>query len=149
MIKEITDYDFLKKFLWDDRELFDRISDDYTDISAWNPIVMRWFGYFDGDECRGILSVHPESSVVFIIHIHIPKKHRGKDSIKIGSQLLKYVEQNSDEKYVKINAKIPVIYQDVARFAEKNGFEFEGIDRKSYRKNGEYYNRIIYGKIIR
>jgi len=134
--------------LFTDDELYKRISDDYTHIVRFKPEKSIWLGWFD-DECKALLSVHEENAIVLIIHIHIPLKYRGKDSFKMGNGLLKHLEDICDKRFVKINAKIPEMYPDVVKYAEKNGFEREGIDRQSYIKNGEISNRIILGKLIK
>jgi hypothetical protein len=149
MIKEIKNYAIVRQMFFEDKELYSRISDDYTTPDGWNPTNYQFLGWFDGDVCKAILQIHPENSIVLIIHINIPKKYRGPDSFKMGNGLLTYLEKNCDEKFVKINAKIPVCYPDVIKFAEKNGFEKEGIDRKSYVKNKRYFDRAIMGKVLR
>jgi len=149
MIKEITDYSVVNKMFFDDEELFDRISDDYTSTYKWNPAAYQFLGWFDGDVCKAVLQIHHENEIVLIVHINIPKKYRGQDSFRMGNGLLKHLEKNCDKKFVKINAKIPVCYPDVIKFAHKNGFCVEGIDRKSYVKNKRYFDRAIMGKVIR
>ena len=72
-----------------------------------------------------------------------------ESSFLIGNSLLTYLENNCHDRFVKINAKIPIFNKDVVKFAQKNGFEIEGIDRKSYVKNGQHFDRIAMGKIIR
>lgn len=148
MIKQTKDYEMIKKMLIEDKELFERISDDYTDISKYDPSKSEWLGWFDGDECKALLSIHEENAVVLNIHIHIPAKNRGKDSFAMGNGLLRHLEKTCLKRFVKINAKIPQIYPDVIKYAEKNGFEIEGIDKMSYIKKGKLYNRVILGKLI-
>lgn len=144
----VRDYDFIKKFIAGDAELIDRLSDDYTNIDRWLPENFMWLGYFDGDTCKGLLQVGKETETVLNVHINIPLKYRGADSFLIGNSLLMHMEKICSQRFIKINAKIPEIYSDVKRFAEKNGFEVEGIDKNSYVKNGMIYNKYILGKRI-
>jgi hypothetical protein len=130
-----------------DKELFDRISDDYTDPKNFHPEKHLWLGWFDGKICKGILQVSEENSIVLIIHINIMKKHRA-NAFEIGNGLLRHLEKTCHKRFVKINAKIPVIFPDVVKYAEKNGFEKEGIDRMSYIKNGVVHDRVMLGKLI-
>lgn len=148
MIRQTKDYEMIKKMLIVDKELYERISDDYTDIEKYDPSKSDWLGWFDGDECKALLSIHEENAVVLNVHIHIPAKHRGKGSFMMGNSLLKHLEKNCLKRFVKINAKIPELYPDVIRYAEKNGFEVEGIDRKSYIRDGKIYDRFMLGKLI-
>lgn len=149
MIKITTDYDMIKAMLWDDQELYNRISDDFTSIDRWNPKLSMWLGWFEDDVCKGLLSVTEQNAIVLEIHLHVPKKYRGKDSFKIGNGIIQHLADNCDKRFVKINARIPECYKDVVRFSEKCGFDQEGLDRKSYLKNGKYYNTVLIGRIIR
>ena len=149
MIKQTKDYEMIKSMIIDDTEMFDRISDDYTDLSKIDISQSIWLGYFKDGICQGLLSAHEENAIVLNIHIHIPIKYRGKHSVEICTRLIDYLYKNSDERFVKINIKVPVIYPDVIKFAKKCGFEKEGIDRKSFKKNGLFHDRIIMGKIIK
>jgi hypothetical protein len=149
MIKITKDYKMIKDILLNDKEMFDRISDDYTNPENFNPSKVNWIGFFENNKCLGLLMVHEESSIVLNIHMHIPKKYRGKRSFEIGHGMIEYLCTYCDERFVKINAKIPTIYPDVIRFAEKCGFEMCGIDTKSFLKNSKYYNRFCFEKIIK
>jgi RimJ/RimL family protein N-acetyltransferase len=149
LIKITKDYEMIRKMLFDDKELYERISNDFTTPERWHPEKSEWVGWFEDGECLALLSAHEESAVCFIIHIHIPAKNRGKKSFEMGNGLLEWLIKKSDKRFVKINAKIPVINRDVIKFAEKNGFEKEGIDKKSYIKNGKYHDQVCMGRIIR
>ncbi|GEM_PF-3666357 len=148
IIKQTKNFKLIKKILFDP-EMFARVSDDYTNTDNFNPEKSEWFGCFENDQCKGLLSVHEENAVVLNIHMHIPRQFRGNDSLKIGKSLIDYLENNCDERFVKINAKIPVLFPDVIKFAKKCGFKKEGNDRKSYLKVGKYYDRIMFGKKIK
>jgi len=149
MIKQTQNYEMIKTMLLDDKELFNRISDDYTNTALWDPKKSIWVGYFDNEDCMALLSVHEENSIVLNMHMHIPKKNRGKKSFKIGNSLIDYAIEHCNKRFVKINVKIPVIYQDVIKFAKKVKFEEEGLDKKSFKKNGKIFDRIIMGRVIR
>lgn len=149
MIKQTKNYEMIRDMLFNDKELYDRISDDYTDAENWQPDKSIWIGYYENDECLALLSASDENAIVLNIHLHIPEKNRGKDSFKIGNGLVKFIEKHCDKRFVKINVKVPVIFKDSIRFSEKLGFLKEGVDRMSYIKNGKIIDRIMFGKIIR
>lgn len=150
-ISQILNFRFIRSFLFDDPELFDRISDDYTDAflkDSFDPSKSQWIGFFDGDVCKAIISTTPETSVAFNIHISVPKKHRAGQSFKMCSEILKCIENNCGERYVKINAVIPIIYKDVAKFLIKLGFSLWGIEKESFLKNGALVDRLHFSKKI-
>lgn len=149
MIQETENYNMIKDMLLNDEELFERISDDFTNPDLFDPAKQKWLGWFEDNECLGLLSVHPENAIVLNMHIHIPGKYRGERSFEIGNGLIQFLIDNCNKQFIKINIKIPEIYPDVIRFAEKCEIEKEGVDKHSFLKNGEIYNRIIMGKIIR
>ena len=51
----------------------------------------------------------------------------------------------SPDKYQKLVAQVPVIYPNVIKFTEMAGFQQEGTNRASYRKNGALYDQIWLG----
>jgi hypothetical protein len=137
----------IKRMLFGDKELYDRISDDYTAKAEFNPFNYSWLGWFEGKICKGLLQIHEENAIVLVIHINIMKKYRD-NAFEIGNGLLRHLEKTCPERFVKINVKIPVIFPDVVRYAEKNGFVKEGTDRQSYKKNGKIIDRVMLGKFI-
>ena len=48
---------------------------------------------------------------------------------------------------VRLEAPIFEFNRGSARVLEKNGFEFEGLRKKDYRKKGVFYNSLMYAKI--
>ena len=149
MILWTENFDLIKEMVLRDTELLERVTDDFADIEAWEPWNFKWLGWFEDFVCKALLSYHEENDCVLIVHMHIPKRYRKDGSFRMGSGLLEFLENNIEEQYVKLNAKIPALYPDVVRFAEKCGFEKEGVDRKSHKKYNKYYDRVIMGKVIR
>lgn len=153
MIKQITDHDFIRSFLFDDPELYDRISDDNTaelmpDKGLFDPSNSTWFGFFEDDTCKAIISATPETTITLNIHISVPKKHREGQSFKMCTEILKYIEGSCDKRYTKINAVVPIIYKDVSKFMIKLGFNMWGIERDSFLKNGSFHDRLHFTKRI-
>jgi hypothetical protein len=150
ILKTTKDYGLVRKILLES-EMYKRISDDYTDPEKFYPSLQTWIGCFtenEKPECVGLLSVTEETNSVLNIHMHIPEKHRGKNSFLIGNGMIEFLIKHRLKRCVKLNIKIPVIYPEVVRFAEKCGFEKEGVDRKSFLKNGEIVDRVILGRCI-
>ena len=100
-----------------------------------------WLVYKRDGIRKAVSSIHYGRGVSVDIHIHVPKKYRGKGTKTIGMELLNWVKDNSKQQIQKITTKVPVIYKDVIIFARKLGFKDEGIDRKSLMKNGQLVDR--------
>lgn len=150
IIKTTKDFEMIKGIVLEP-EMYERASDDYTDPDKFNPALQEWIGCFtDGEspECVGLLSVTEETASVLNIHMHIPKKYRGKNSFLIGNGMINFLIKHRPKRCIKIDIKIPDIYPEVIRFAEKCGFQKEGIDRKSFLKNGLIIDRIMMGRCL-
>ncbi len=147
IVKLCKDFDYVKSVMVDDDEMFDRVSDDYTNkmdaIQGLSKLI--WLECVKDGDRVGLSAVLTASSSVLNIHIHIPKKNRGTGTLKVGREFLRWVVDNSAKQYVKINTKVPMIYRDVIRFAHKLGFKDEGIDRLSIMKNGKLVDRLNMG----
>lgn len=147
MIKFTDDYGMIRRMLTEDPEMLSRISDDHTDPSRWDPCSSEWIGWFESGRCLGLMSVSEENATVLNIHMHIPEQHRGPRSFEIGNGLIDYLIENCDNRFVKINVKIPVCFPDVIRFAEKCGFIRQGIDSRSHLKDGVHHDRQMMEKV--
>lgn len=148
MIKQIKNIRTIKKMLIEDQEIYDRISNDYTNIAIFNPNKFSWIGWYDGDICKGIMQVGEETETVLNIHPAVPKPYR-VTAYTIVTEMIEFLEENSNKKFIKINVKIPTLYPEVIKFAKKCGFDKEGVDRKSHVKNGKIYDKIMLGKEIK
>lgn len=92
-----------------------------------------WMLVKDEGKILGAILFEVETPVSVKIHPYLFKKfrHRGREMMgKIFEWFLK-TELN------KITAEVPVCYQIVLNFAKKMGFQMEGINRGSYKKNGK------------
>lgn len=145
-ISVCKDVDYIRSVIIDDDEMYSRTSDDFTPDN-----IANYFGSALWLECKrddkrvGLSAIKVASNSVLNIHIHIPKKHRGKGVIDIGREVLRWVASNAGPSFFKINTKVPVIYKDVIRFAHSLGFKDEGIDRLSIMKSGKLIDRLNLG----
>lgn len=137
------DFDYICKVMIEDKEMYERASNDFTDLDTIKESFgsVRWLECSRNGERIGLSAIRAESDVVLNIHIHIQKQFRGKGTVEMGRLILDWAVKNSPSSYAKINTKVPVIYQDVIRFAHKLGFKDEGIDRESIMKNGIMIDR--------
>lgn len=122
-----------------DPEIFARISEDgimpeeYSTPFDGNQCYMM---IYVGDDPIGVWRLHPLNSTTLMIHCNILKDHR-EYAVGAGRLIVEWFAKESPEQYKKLNAEIPVIYPDVYHFTKKFGFQDEGINRDSIKKNGE------------
>jgi RimJ/RimL family protein N-acetyltransferase len=102
-----------------------------------------WLLMMNGDEFIGAYNLHSHNSVTTEIHAHVLPAHRKQFSYSTGIAALQWVIDYTD--YQKVIAIIPTIYKNVKRFTCSFGFQEEGINRKSYLKNGEIVDQYILG----
>lgn len=127
--------------------MWSRCSDDYMVRSRdlLERINCVWLRCCYNGENVGLASVRAKGNSVASVHIYIPAENRGKISLLCGRAILAWIANNADDRIVKINTKIPVVYKDVIGFAVRLGFKKEGIDRKSVVKNGMLIDKVCMG----
>lgn len=126
-----------------DPELLDRISDTECERAVFRPSD-QFLGVYVYGELVGFFLFRQENTSAIEIHINILESGR-KHAFKATKMFLKQFKEFSPKEIIKINAKIPVIFEDVYWFAKKCGMQDEGLDRKSYKKHGKIYDRYILG----
>ena len=137
-INPITDKAKIRSVLCDEW-VYSRISEDgAATIDEYDPPMSAL--YLTDDNLSGLMIFHPINAASYETHIQMIDKTK---AMEFGQSCLKWFWKHSEA--IKIVAQIPEIYPDVCRFAEKNGFEKEGINRASYLKNGGVFNQIYYG----
>jgi RimJ/RimL family protein N-acetyltransferase len=146
--KHLENLKIVEKFITEDDELWNRISEDGNkkeDFKLQENHYFWWIGCFNK---RGVLVglfwLHHVNNSSIQIHAHVKKEYREEYSFKCGKEIIKYFAKNF-KSYNKLIAEIPVIYQDVIKFTLKFGFKFEGTNRKSVLKNGELLDQNRYG----
>ncbi len=133
--KEISEFDWILK----DPEIFERIAEDgmmpndldipLNDHQCYQLVVV------DG-ETIGVWCFYPVNCSTLNIHANILKKHRKEHASEAVRLALTWFAEHSPDQYVKLNAEIPVIYEDVYRYTKKAGFTDEGLNRLSIMKKG-------------
>ena len=113
-------------------ELWDDVSEDGAKQPFWPDVVNEfWIGIFE-DRLSGIYRIHAINGVTWQIHALMVDRTNSKES---GKRILEWF-YNEDIGH-KLIAEIPVIYEHVYHFTKKQGFKDEGVNRKSFMKNGE------------
>lgn len=124
-------------------EMLEEISEDGYNFEQFEPEVEKesWIAVHDNNEIHAIYNFHAMNSSTLMIHSHVLKKFR-KDSLKLGQEALRYFTTTG---YQKLIVEVPVIYRHIRIYLLKLGFTFEGINRESYMKHGEYIDQYRFG----
>lgn len=104
-----------------------------------------WLTMDNGDEIVGVYKLHPHNSTTLQIHAHVLPEFRKEFSHDTGIEALRWILEEGPREYEKVIAIIPRIYENVKRFTCSQGFIEEGVNRKSYRKNGRIVDQWLLG----
>ena len=137
MIKVCDNEEEIRSIVIDDQEMFERVSFDGIDKD--NKLINKgiWLKWLSGNTIEALCFIKTESAFIIDIHIHVPKQFRGKGTLNKGRDFLRWVVENANGRYIKIQTKIPTIHRDVILFAMKLGFKREGTSKKSFIKKGK------------
>lgn len=141
IIKRTFDEEVIKRFLLADG-IWDRISAD-GDVKEELRIEPEFALYLtDKNEEIGLFVVHTTSGGDYKCHVQVLPGKRKEYAAEFGNAVLKWVwDRTSINRMV---ASIPVMYPDVAGFAEKMGFTRTGEEMSTRTRNGVYYTRWLY-----
>ena len=100
-----------------------------------------------GGECVGIARASKTSPLDLRVHIHIPKGNR-VSCLKIGKAFMSHLEAKKGS-FLKLSTRIACKYENVVKFAQKLGFDVDGIDRLSYQRDGVIYDTVMMSYIFK
>lgn len=129
----------------EDPELFGRIAEDGVQWRTYLPPSSdSYLGVYVNEELIGFWWLIQENSTTLDVHCNILKEHR-YHGVEAARRFLKLVRDTFPTQIQKLICKIPVNYPEVYHFTKKFGFQDEGLDRQSIRKNGELVDRYMLG----
>ncbi len=79
------------------------------------------------------------------VHVQVLPKHREKYAEEFGREALAWTWANTDLE--KLVAEIPTTHPNVLDFAERMGFEIEGLNRRSLKKGGRLVHQWYVGLV--
>jgi len=138
---EITeDIELIKSLMskvWDtataDNDKFENFEPRIDNFNGW--LIVSDYGNIDG-----IVYVEQSTTTTAVFHPYLlGKKGSGRDMIK---QVLSWFLNTPIQ---KVNVCIPVLYKSTYNTAKKIGFIDEGVNRKSFLKNGKYHDQFLLG----
>lgn len=128
-------------------DIYDRIAEDGTPERQDFIPDMISFAYLAGvvnAEPIGVFVLHPVNGVTWECHVQVLPEYRKDYAHEFGEKCVEYCWELGVSKLV---AQIPFLYPNVKDFALRQGFELEGINRKSYLKNGQLYDQWYLGRV--
>lgn len=123
--------------------MFDEVSED--DIESYVPDVVNeyWVALAEEETIIGLYRLHQLNAITYQIHALILSEHRERHAKESGRIILQWCLDNLD--FHKLVAEIPELYRNVYHFTKGQGFQDEGINRESFRKNGKIHNAYRLG----
>jgi hypothetical protein len=132
--------------LWDKFRLVPSIFDDFTrgDFDRFSRLLTNpstiWLELDDGDGIMYLTEIMPGLSA-YAHFVFWDKKLRGREQLLINTMRWAMITLN----LVKINAWIPDFAKAAIHFAEKLGFQKEGVLRRWSISNGKLYDKVALG----
>lgn len=128
-------------------DIFKTIAEDGFKLKDVDVNCVRdcWLVMDNGSQVVGVYKLHPHNSTTLQIHAHVLPEYRKEHSQDTGIEALRWILEEGPREYEKVIAIIPCIYENVKRFTCSQGFIVEGINRKSYRKNGRIVDQWLLG----
>lgn len=142
----LEDFPFIKRVqdevLLDTRDdLAPRVADVQWNIVLTNPLTYVLVPSF-GD-CIGVFLLHPWNTVTYELHSAILPLYRGWRSVIAAREMGIYMFTNTLCR--KIVTQIPTFNYPAKSLAIRCGMKREGLNRRSYLKNGTLHDQYIYG----
>ncbi len=147
MILTIThDLELVKRFMTLD-EVWELCADDGVNKDNYSPPYgsdKAWLCAWEGLQVIGMIYVHNQTSNTIQMHPYLLKGHKHKVR-ELGELFFNWAW--SLPNIHKVNVTVPFIYHKLRNCCLKCGFKDEGINEKSYMKNGQLVDQWYMGAI--
>ncbi len=127
-------------------EIWETVAEDNQLPELFEPEMVSdcWLQVAADDELVGLYNIHATNAVTLEIHCQILPEYREEHAKESSRHVLQWILDNAPE-YEKVIAQIPTLYPEVKHFTLNAGFQEEGLNRLSYRKNGTLYDQWLLG----
>ena len=122
---------------------FDTISEDGMDKVECPEGPIYLCGYVP--ELIGCFIIQRTSAITAEVHVQVIPEYRKDWSDLFCAEVMKWTWENTD--FQKLTAQIGVIYPNVKDCALRHGFEIEGMNKHSLRKNGQIHDQWYLGAV--
>lgn len=151
-IGRLIDADLVNSVIKHDK-IFPHLTDDFTnnaDVFDTQAVVENESVYFIGvavdDELASVFYYQPHNHATFEVHSAVLPKYRGKLSVKMAKESLKWIFDNTPCR--KVITHVPVGNNPAFVLSKKVGMQIEGINRKSIMKGGKMIDQTLLGITI-
>lgn len=146
IIERTRDIDLINTIMFND-DIFNVVSEDGTtkERQRFDVYNEYWLKVLVGNKLVGLYNLHHSNQSTLEAHVHILPEFRNEHSQNSIIKVYGWLIENCGDEIVKFIAKIPSIYPNVLKFCLINGFKHEGINRKSYLKNGNLHDIDMVG----
>jgi len=105
-----------------------------------------WIALIDDDDnVRGFMIGDLVSRVQVRVHIAIRSEYWGdKANVELGKQAIAWFQENGAQKII---ATIPTEDKQVLRYAQRCGLQREGVNKKSFLREGELLDQYYLGLV--
>ena len=126
-------------------ECLEEILEDGKDAYLPDVINEYWlvFGETHTNTAIGACRLKQVALKTYECHALIRPGYRTKYAMKAAYLAFNWIIDNVD--FEKLNAVVPDCFPNVQAFTVKNGWLLEGVDRQSYTKNDNLWDRKLYG----
>lgn len=130
-------------------EVWERAAEDGADKETYYPGFDNMCGWLickEKEDIVGLIYVHNDDTKSVKIHPYILPSYRGKGKDMMFSFYRWFIENGAHT--AKLLISIPSCYKRLYKFSKRIGFIDEGINRKSYFKNGEMHDQWNLGLTV-
>jgi len=125
--------------------MWETVAEDGQDPGEYTPDTVGdcWLAMRVEGELIALYALDAINAVTLEIHAQVVPKHRKQYSGATGKAALQWILDNTDA--MKVIAWVPEIYPNVRDFTVSQGFQIEGVNRKSYLKHGKLHDLTLLG----
>lgn len=124
-------------------DVYKTISDDLCPASEDYEVDYNAL-YIVDEKPVGCFILHQNGSSDWWCHVQVLPQYRQDYAYNFGRAVLSFAFDNIPH-CQKLLAQIPTKYPNVLKFAQRMGFEKEGINRHSYLKGGKWFDQYYLG----
>lgn len=144
-IERTFDEELIKKIVTH-KAVWGFVSDDGSDKENYKPAIHEsfyWLLVRDKDEVLGLYFLHPQNYICYEIHTCLLPAAWGEKSREAAKQVLSWMFSNTI--CMKVITYIPDDNEKAFFYAKRAGLEQEGINKRSFMKNGKLLDQKVLG----
>ena len=145
-IERTTDPELIR-YVITHESIYSHVADDGSAArDDYEPVIadqIYWLAIRDGQQVAGLFMVHPWNSATVEIHTCILPPWRGIKAREAASLVLAWIFNKTA--FQKVVTHVPAPNRLAKKLALDAGFSIEGVNRKSFLKNGQLFDQAILG----